>query len=296
MKRMNRKNALSGLAGAARCLLCGAFAAVIAVSAGSGAIKALAAEDNNYAGRTDWYVHFTQQEKMESNFTTGQMSDIGGVLSELQPGDTAEFTVSLQNQHQETTDWYMENDIIRSMEDYDNNRATNGGAYSYRLVYYDDANKNGRVLYDSEAVGGENAPTDALVGLNEATQNLENFFFLGTLKNSQEGKVTLEVGIDGEAQGNDYQNTMAQLRMRFAVEMVPTYESKVEEGKDDSPSKKQEVTPTTPPGVVKTGDEVNMTPYFIAAFISGLLLLVVCIMRVRDEKKRGAGASRKGGA
>ena len=104
-----------------------------------------------------------------------------------------------------------------------------------------------------------------------------------------------------EAQNNAYQNTMAQLRMRFAVEFNETYDSKVEEGDDASPNKKQDVTPNNgtnkkSSNVVKTGDEVNMTPYFIAAFVSGLLLLIVCIFRFRDEKKKRGDTTRKGGA
>ena len=279
--------------------LCGVFAAALVLASFGSTARA---SEDVYEGKKDWYVHLTQDGVLETNFkknSKDQMSDFGGVLSELEPGDTALFTVNLENKNAQAADFYMENDIVRSMEDYDNNRTTNGGAYSYRLVYYDDENPNGRVLYDSSTVGGENSPSENLTGLNEATQNLEDFFYLGTLGSGKNGKITLQVGIDGEAQNNAYQNTMAQLRMRFAVEFNETYDSKVEEGSDASPNKKKDVTPNTSTnkkGVVKTGDDVNMVPYFIAAFVSGLLLLIVCIFRFRDEKKRRGDTTRKGGA
>lgn len=281
--------------------LCGVFAAaLIMTSFGS---TARASESENYEGRKDWYVHLTQDGVLDTNFkknSKDQNADFDDVMSDLEPGDSALFSVDIENKNAQAADFYMENDIVRSMEDYDNNRATNGGAYSYRLMYYDDENPNGITLYDSSAVGGESKESDDRVGLNEATENLEDFFYLGTLASGKKGKVTLVVGIDGEAQNNAYQNTMAQLRMRFAVEFNETYDSKVEEGDDASPNKKTDVTPnnggSNKKGVVKTGDDVNMMPYFIAAFISGLLLLIVCIFRFRDEKKKRGDTTRKGGA
>ena len=71
--------------------------------------------------------------------------------------------------------------------------------------------------------------------------------------------------LDGETQGNGYQDTLADLNMRFAVEIVPS--------KD----------------VIKTGDETEILPYVIAAAVSGALLMVIAVVRVKSRKQRGKG-------
>ena len=44
------------------------------------------------------------------------------------------------------------------------------------------------------------------------------FFSLDTLEPGENGTVNLTVGLDGESQGNIYQDTLAKLMMNFAVE------------------------------------------------------------------------------
>ena len=48
--------------------------------------------------------------------------------------------------------------------------------------------------------------------------SLEEFFYLDRLVPGGDGIVTLKVELDGETQGNTYQNTLASLQMNFAVE------------------------------------------------------------------------------
>ena len=68
--------------------------------------------------------------------------------------------------------------------------------------------------------------------------------------------------MDGETQGNSYQDTLADLQMNFAVELR------------DSSVK-----------VVKTGDESNSMAAIIVAAVAGVLLLVLAIVSVRRRKK-----------
>lgn len=72
------------------------------------------------------------------------------------------------------------------------------------------------VLFDSETVGG-----DGGAGLYEATDGLDEFFKLCTMAPGGSGYVTLYVKLDGETQGNGYQNTLARLRLNFAVNIIP---------------------------------------------------------------------------
>ena len=75
---------------------------------------AMTAHAETYRGDDDWQVVFTAGAKMESNFRTRDLDDR---LRELQPGDNAIFEVKLKNSHTATTDWYMTNKVISSLED-----------------------------------------------------------------------------------------------------------------------------------------------------------------------------------
>ena len=224
-------------------------------------------------GNEDWNVTFTQENEMVSTFKT---SDIDDVMWGLQPGDNAIITLSLQSTNNETTDWYMTNKVLRSLEETteivteDGQYLAGGGAYTYRLVY---TNVNGEenVLFDSETVGGEDTK-EAGEGLNEATNALEDFFYLDTLEKGQSGVITLEVALEGETQGNDYQDTLADLQMNFAVELNTT-----EGGKTS---------------VVQTGDDGNLWLGIGVALVSGILLLIFGIYSLKHRKIEKGGAAR----
>ena len=100
------------------------------------------------------------------------------------------------------------------------------------------------------------------VGLHEATGALQNYFYLDSLKTGQSGTITLYVALDGETQGNSYQDTLADLQMNFAVEKVGNRK------------------------VVKTGDETRLLPLYVAMLGSGVPLLV---MSVQDLRRRREG-------
>ncbi|MBD5393941.1 MAG: hypothetical protein HDR23_03155 [Lachnospiraceae bacterium] len=250
-----------------------------------------------YYGDPDWHVSFTSQKKMESNFKT---SDLDEAVRGLQPGDDIIFTLSLQNEYSESTAWWMTNEVLYSLEDRSANNRTHGGAYTYKLTYTD---KSGSefILFDSETIGGDSV-SNAGEGLHEATDALEKYFYLDTLATGQKGFIRLAIALDGETQGNDYQDTLADLQMNFAVELLtnePTSRWLREESSRSTVErikKRRELIDIDSEDVprsniVKTGDETNLTPFFIAMAASGTLILLLAIYSMKQngkEKEKGA--------
>ena len=257
-----------------------------------------------FYGNSDWRVTFTGEKKMESNFRTADLNEaVGG----LQPGDNIIFTMNLSNANETATDWYMTNEVLYSLEDRSANGQTKGGAYTYRLSYQSSQGGEENVLFDSDTVGGENVSA-AGEGLKEATSSLKEYFYLDTLSQSQSGVITLEVALDGETQGNDYQDTLADLQMEFAVELRETPENPPGDnpgnpGNPNNPNNPN--NPGTPgqntpgqssagrglfgSGVVKTGDESRISLFSVLTGGSGLLLLLFCICQLRESRKNNAG-------
>ena len=216
-------------------------------------------------------VTFTAGAKMvEENFNVDQ------VFNALEPGDSATYTVYVHNQHPQTTRWYMSNEVLKSLEESAAAGKILGGAYSYKLTW---AGPGGsQVIYDSTSdnaehvnfVGGDYGFEDR-IGLHEATDNLEDFFFLDTLNSGESGVVTLTVSLEGETQGNIYQNTAARIQMNFAVEL--------KDGKEGGGT-------VAPP----TGDENNLMPYYIGMVVAGLLFLYLALDALTDRMyKKGRG-------
>lgn len=223
---------------------------------------------------------------MESSFKT---SDINDTIYGIQPGDNAIVELSLKNENETPTDWYMTNKVLYSLEDRSANSGASGGAYTYRLVYTDKDN-NESVLFDSDTVGGDQN-SGGREGLREATAGLEDYFYLDTLDTGDSGKITLEVALEGETQGNDYQNTLADLQMNFAVELNPNAVREREETSNDSReivNREQDRTRTSRAqgtSVVRTGDESNLTPFVIASSVSGVLFLLLSMYGLMEKKK-----------
>ena len=76
--------------------------------------------------------------------------------------------------------------------------------------------------------------------------------------------------VDGETQGNGYQQTLAELRMNFAVEEVAQGASVP----TDNNSKKETVVKKVVK-TIKTGDTTNVLLFSIAALISGIVLFLL---------------------
>ena len=256
------------------------LAAVMAVLGFAGSARA-----DQYKTDKDWKVTFTSGKKMVSNFKTKNMDD---TLTKLQPGDSAKFEIDLKNEYNATTDWYMSNKVLHSLEDQSRNNATSGGAYTYKLVYTDSKKKD-TTLFDSETIGGDGEVSPAGEGLHEATDQLEEYFFLDDLKKGQSGKITLEVALDGETQGNDYQDTRADLQMNFAVELPQSTSGSNRRNNNNETTTTVTRTIQEMRDAVRTGDERNMTPYFILGGISGAILLCLgfytLFLRRKEEEE-----------
>ena len=252
---------------------------------------------DTFYGNSGWRVAFTSQKKMDSNFRT---ADLDEAVSGMQPGDNIIFTMALQNDYSESTDWWMTNEVLHSLEDSSANSRTHGGAYTYNLTYTD---KTGErfVLFDSETVGGE-VISAAGEGLHEATDAMEEYFYLDTLTTGDRGTIRLEVALDGETQGNDYQDTLADLQMNFAVEINPNGVPRRELSEKESNfslrrntendhyelvdyESSSRVSLVSDTDIVRTGDETDLVPYFIAMAVSGVLLLFLAIVSMRQGRR-----------
>lgn len=219
-------------------------------------VMPLSVSADHLTGGSGWTVEFTKDEKLVSNFKSSSIAD---AVSNLQPGDDITFTIRLINSSGKTIDWYMLNQILKSLED---GTIAAGGAYSYFLMYTPSAGDS-VILYDSDTVGGElkGSEPEGLKGVDSA---LKNYMALETMRTGKTGTVVLRVSLDGETQGNSYQDTIADLRMRFAVEITPL-------GK-----------------IIKTGDEsISVSPFYIGMAISGLLFMVLAVDGLRQRKKQG---------
>lgn len=258
----------------------------------------MTAKADELQGNDDWQVEFSQEKEMLANFSTQSFAD---VLDSMQPGDSAAFAVTIKNSYEKTTDWYMTNRVLQSLEDA--SKTASGGAYSYALTYTD-ADNQILTIYNSDAVGGENA-VESLQGLHEATSAVEDYFYLDTLEAGESGLVQIYVKLDGETQGNDYQDTLARLQLNFAVELPEPVKNgektvydkrsrvinahKTEQDEDVYVTDIiDEDTPTinTPDlKIVKTGDNTNLLFLFVVALILGILLLLLGIYGWKLRKK-----------
>ena len=185
----------------------------------------------------------------------------------------------------------MTNEVLHSLEDSSANSNTHGGAYTYILTYTD---KEGAdvTLFSSEMLGGD-IISGAGEGLHAATDALEEYFYLDTLATGQSGIITLEVALDGETQGNDYQDTLADLQMNFAVELNPdgSPSRRLERMRSDftvrrSGNGQYELTSLVPlADIVRTGDDTNILPYLIVMTISGICILILAIYSLKQGRK-----------
>lgn len=228
------------------------------------------------AGSKDWEVSF-DGSKMNSNFKTAEMAE--DILSIL-PGDSIELKVDLKDASGNKSDWYIKNDVLQTLED--SNASANGGAYTYILEYHDPEGKV-TTLYSNETVGGDEKD-GGNEGLKEAGESLDSYVYLDRLNHGEKAYISLYVELDGETQGNDYQNTLAKLQMNFAVEKVKdgVIEKHIVEKKD-----REVITYVQAQGMVKTGDNANIVAFSVITLVSGLALLAIAfiLMKRRRQEK-----------
>ena len=245
------------------------------------AVTPITAYAEDFSGGDGWKVSF-DGKKMTSTFKN---TDIDDKIYEMEPGDTVDFHIQLKNEYEQTTDWYMTNKVLKSLEDAQT--VAEGGAYSYILTYIkQDGTKE--TLYSSEEVGGETKNASG-EGLHQATNSLKDYFYLDRLKSGQSGEITLKVKLEGETQGNTYQDTLAKLQMNFAVELV---DDSTTPGTPDNPTKtppKKSPSRTT----VKTGDNSRVLLYSVIALIAGLVCAGAVVYNIRQNREDAEEVSSK---
>lgn len=222
----------------------------------------LFAQAEEFSGGDGWCVEF-DGKKMDSTFKN---TDIDDAIYQLQPGDTVNLHLELKNSHDEETDWYMSNKVLQSLED--SQSVAGGGAYSYILTYIEPDGSR-KLLYSSESVGGDTV-NESGEGLHQATDSLENFFYLDRLASGEEAEITLTVKLEGETQGNAYQDTLAKLQMNFAVELTGTSDSPLSPG----------ITK-----IIKTGDSTNILIFAVVTLAAGMVCAVLGITAGRKKRK-----------
>lgn len=222
--------------------------------------------------RGEWDVSYAGGKNLDSNYA---MSDLANRAFQMQPGDEIELVANLRNRDSSPSNWYMTNTVLDTLEQASNEAS--GGAYSYRLTYRGPGDSEDLELYNSARVGGEQTRTRAVstdnrIGLEQATMGLEDWLYLDTLGSGQSGVLRLYVALDGESQGNTYQDTLARLQLNFAVDPVTERtETRTERGELRR--------------IVQTGDKYSAMPFIIVAGISGLLLLLFGLYGVLEQKK-----------
>ncbi len=224
-------------------------------------------------GASNWSATYNSSGRMEETYNAQEYVDQVG---NLQPGDDITFEVSAIHDNETSADWYVSNDVIKSLEEQALNDAE-GSNYEYLLTWQ--GPKESRTLYDSQAVGGDDSD-----GLNEATEAMEDFIFLENMSKGQTGKVTIKVTLDGETEGNAYFDTLAKLKVRFAVEPV--------EPEKKTTSRTTTNTVTNNRELVRTGDDTKLFPFYVAMFVSGVLLLALAIISLRERRKEQEEAAR----
>lgn len=216
-------------------------------------------------GGSGWNVTYTSGGDMAENYPASGFADN---IRGLQPGDDITFTMTLNQENATASDWYMKSEVIKSLE----SGSASGSVYGY-LLTFTDASGQSTTLYDSAAVGGDE--TKGLEEVQIGTAD-EKYVYLTNLSQGQSGQVTLKVTLDGETEGNAYFNTLAQLKMAFAVDPVgDNGTTNRTRGADTNPNR----------SVVKTGDDTNLFPFYVVMVASGALLVGLGALTIRQRKK-----------
>ena len=219
-------------------------------------------------------VTYTSGGNMEDDYSS---SEYASRVSNLQPGDSITFTVVAHHENSTTADWYLTNEVIKSLEEGD----ASGSAYGYKLTYEGPGGNS--TLYESEKVGG----TGSAAGLAEATSALdgEDFIYLDTLGQGMEGTVKLKVTLDGETEGNAYFNTFARVKLAFAVEANPEADpSDPNNPTTTTTTRRTSTRRSSRTALAKTGDPTSNLPLYLAAAGAGVLCVALAIRAFRSRR------------
>lgn len=218
-------------------------------------------------------VTFTSDGVMDKNDLNEKqwLKSVGS----MQPGDTFTVEMSIANKNKESTNWYFSDEIISSLQKAEEENRL-GGGYGYRIRYSGPSGE--RTLYESKLLGGSSEVVDTS-GLQDRNSGLRDYVFLDTLKKDQSGIVSLEVVLDGDTQGNDYQAKAAELAMQFATELTDQEPARGED-KVIRETKTNRVTRR-----VNTAAAVKRLPWLLMSGISGLILLILAFFGIKERKK-----------
>lgn len=78
----------------------------------------------DYQGASDWTAEFNGND-IVTNFASSNVADS---MTQVLPGDSIELYVTIKNSDSTETDWYMTNEVIRTLED--TQASASGGAMS----------------------------------------------------------------------------------------------------------------------------------------------------------------------
>ena len=183
----------------------------------------------------------------------------------LEPGDDVKFKVEFKNKYKTTTNWYMRNEVLKTLEE-SFDRTENGG-YTYKLVHIRPDGTR-QVLFDNSEVGGEAKVAD-MEGLHQATNATEEWFFIQKLKQGQKAYTELYVKFDGESEVNDYMDTYGKLEVAYAVEL------------DKAGKHKKSTSSST-----RTGDTTNLL-WPMLLMTAALLTAILTLLSRRKDRKEG---------
>lgn len=185
-------------------------------------------------------------------------------ISGLEPGDDVTFLVEFKNKYKDTTYWYMNSDVLQTLEE-SFDRTQNGG-YTFRLTHIK-PNGERQVLFSNEEVGGD-TKVAGMEGLHQATNATKEWFFIQKLKPKQKAYTELYVKFDGETEVNDYMDTYGKLKVAYAVELENA-------GK----------TTNKVSGATSTGDDSNLLMLIAIMTLAALLALLTIMSWLRDRKE-----------
>ena len=196
---------------------------------------------------------------------------VDAAVEGLEPGDELTYEVTYKNDSDEKTDWYMKNNVLKTLEE-SKDPAENGG-YTYVLKNIAPKEKDNKTLFDNSEVGGE-VKVAKLEGLKQATNATKDYFFIQQLEPGESAKTNIKVAFDGETEVNDYMDTSGALMVQYAVETADTGKNK---------NKKRYVYNT-----VKTGDPTDLILPIVLMAV-GAVVLVLAILGWKRSRRREDG-------
>ncbi|MEC4175164.1 hypothetical protein VIN30_01710 [Adlercreutzia sp. R7] len=234
-----------------------------------------------------WTVEFTGTEMKDDGSAA-----IARIIGGMQPGDSAKFTVDLYESYDGAADWYMKNEVLKTMEkSFTDANSNSGGSYSYKLTFINPAGEE-KVILTNEVVSGD-AGSGTTKGLFDATEATGDWFFLETLAAKARAKVILEVSIDGETHGNTYFDTNAVLQLSFAAEPNAT-DPGVPGNGGDTPKDEEKPTQSDKPEkkLSQTGDTIRMGIIALIVALAGVVLVTAIVRRRKNDQDSKEGDAR----